>query len=85
MATLTAALVREQGVTFAVALVKDYVLNDPTQSSQMIQAVGGSLGCPLVVLMGERNRRLRGNRNDVVQFVSRIDPARLPWRKWSVN
>ena len=35
--------------------------------------------------IGERNRRLRGNRNDVVQLVSRIDPARLPWREWSVS
>ena len=85
MAQLTAALVREQGVTFAVAMMKDHVLNDPNLSSQMIRSVGAALGCSLVVLMGERNRRLRGNRNDVVQFVSRTDPARLPWRKWSVN
>lgn len=84
MAQLHAALVREQNVTFAVAIMKDHVLNSPSTADQQIRAVAVALGCPLVVLMGERNRKLRGNRKDVVDFVSRIDPARLPWKKYNV-
>lgn len=84
MAHLHAALVREQNVTFAVAMMKDHVLNNPSTADQQIQAVASALGCSLVVLMGERNRKLRGNRKDVVDFVSRIDPARLPWKKYSI-
>ena len=84
MAQLTAALVREQGVTFAVALVKNHVVQSQQQSSETIQAVSMALGCPLVVLMGESNKRLRGNRNDVVKFVSRLHPSQLPWKKWTV-
>jgi hypothetical protein len=84
MAQLYAALVREQNVTFAVAMMKDYVLNNSSTADQQIQAVAAALGCPLVVLMGERNRKLRGNRKDVVDFVARIDPGRLPWRKYTV-
>lgn len=84
MATLTAALVREQGVTFAVALVKNHVVLSQQQSSETIRAVSAALGCQLVVLMGESNKRLRGNRSDVVEFVSRLHPARLPWKKWTV-
>lgn len=82
MTTLTAALVTEQGVTFAVALMKDHVLNNPTTADQQIRAVAAELNCPLVVLMGERNKKLRGNRRDVVDFVASIHPSRLPWRKY---
>ena len=84
MAQLTAALVREQNITFAVAIMKDHVLNNPSTENQQIQAVASALGCQLVVLLGERNRKLRGNRKDVVDFVASIDPARLPWKKYSV-
>ncbi|MEY8838893.1 hypothetical protein AB9K41_07655 [Cribrihabitans sp. XS_ASV171] len=84
MVQLTAALVREQGVTFAVALVKNHVLNSPTQADELIQDVSRVLGCPLVVLMGESNRKLRGNRRDVVNFVSRLHPSQLPWKKWTI-
>ena len=52
MTQLTAALVREQGVTFAVAIMKDHVLNSPSTADQQIRAVSAALGCPLVVLMG---------------------------------
>ena len=84
MTTLTAALVTEQNVTFAVALMKDHVLNNPSLADEQIQAVALALGCPLVVLMGERNNKLRGNRRDVVDFVASIHPSRLPWRKYNL-
>lgn len=84
MARMTAALVREQGVTFAVVMVKNHVLDNPTTADQVIQAAGASLGCSLVVLMGESNRKLRGSRRDVVNFVSKLHPSRLPWRKYDI-
>jgi hypothetical protein len=84
MAQFKAALVREQGVTFAVVLVKNHVLNCSTTADQMIQSVSAAMGCSLVVLMGESNRKLRGSRQDVVNFVSRIHPSRLPWKTWTI-
>lgn len=82
MAKLTAAVVREQRTVFAVALVKDHVIDSPSLAGETMQAVALALGCPLIVLMGERNRRLRGNRRDVVNFVAKIHPSRLPWREY---
>ena len=81
---LHAALVREQNVTFAVAMMKDHVLNCQSTANQQIRAVSSALGCPLVVLMGERNHKLRGNRKDFVDFVSRVHPSRFPWRRYTV-
>ena len=84
MTKMTAALVREQGVTFAVVMVKNHVLDNPTTADQLIQSASASLGCSLVVLMGESNRKLRGNRRDVVNFVSRVHPSRLPWKEYHI-
>lgn len=84
MTTLTAALVTEQNVTFAVALMKDHVIDNRALAEEQIQAVGDFFGCYLVVLMGERNRRLRGNRQDVVDFVASLHPSQIPWRRYQV-
>ncbi|TNE63227.1 MAG: hypothetical protein EP335_10170 [Alphaproteobacteria bacterium] len=83
MARVRAALTREQGITFVVVAVKDHVVLNSSLSDQMIQAAISSFGCGLVVLMGERNRRLQGNRRDVVNFVASIHPSRLPWKDYS--
>lgn len=83
MAKMIAALVKEQGVTFAVVRVKDSVVTSPAMSGEMIQYASQALRCPLVVLMGERSKRLQGNRQDVVNFVSKVHPSRLPWREWN--
>lgn len=84
MATFEAALVREQNVNFAVVVVKDHVIDNQTESSKMISLMARTMRCPLVVLMGETNRRLRGNRQDVVRFVANLHPSQLPWKKWTV-
>ena len=84
MARVTAAVVREQGVTFVVALVKNHVVLNSSESDRLIGAISAQFGHPLVVLMGESNRRLRGNRQDVVNFVARLHPSRLPWKEYSV-
>ena len=83
MPKMTAALTKVQNTTFAVVMVKNHVLDNPSESNDAIRAASGLLGCPLIVLMGESNRKLRGSRQDVVNFVAKIDTARLPWKTWT--
>lgn len=85
MTTLTGAVICEQGVTFAVALVKNHVLNSQSKSDEMIQYVSRALGCPLVVLLGESSRTVRGNRQDIVNFVANLSRSRIPWRKYQLR
>lgn len=84
MAQIQAAVVREQGTTFAVVLVKNHVLNSQSLAGRAMQQYGVALGVPRIVLMGESNQKLRGNRRDVVNFVSRLHPSQLPWKKWTI-
>ena len=73
------ALVREQGINFAVATVKDHVINNRSEADDLITALTLRLGQP-TVLLGAEDLRYYG-RDDIVRFLSKIHPSRLPWRK----
>jgi hypothetical protein len=81
------AVIREQGVTFAIVVVKQHVLNS---GSQALSAVRGFAryfpGLP-VILMGQDGggRPTYYGRRDIVNFLSNISPARIPWRRYSVS
>lgn len=77
------AIVKEQGVTFAVISVKDHVASSPHSAQQFIAAVTPIYGCPVVVI-GERSGRLYG-RQDIVNFLSQIHSSQLPWRNGYIN
>lgn len=83
MPRMTAALTKEQGTTFVAVMVKDHVVNCQSTSSQVIQGASVQFGCRLVVLIGERNRKIRGSRQDVVNFVAK-NHYRLPWKEYSI-
>ena len=85
MTKLLGAVIREQGVTFSVALVKNHVVNSESKSNEMIQYVRQCLGCPLVVLLGESSKTVRGNRQDVVNFVSNLHRSQIPWREYTLR
>jgi len=77
MATWDIARVREQGVSFAVAAVRDSVLTNHSEGDDLIVALSSAMGMP-VVLLGARQHRLYG-RQDIVKFLRNVDPRRLPW------
>lgn len=77
------ALVKEQGVTFAVVIVKSHVLNSSNREN-----VRNSFrqyfpfGIP-IILMAQNARGIPTyhGRNDIVNFLSKIDHRRLPWKR----
>jgi hypothetical protein len=82
MATLNVALVREQGVNFAVLAVKDHVVDSPTERETLVSQGAVWFGMP-TVLIGERRHRIYG-RPDIVRFLRNVQPSRLPWRQMTV-
>jgi hypothetical protein len=83
MATFDVALVREQGVSFAILSVADSVINSPTQRNHLIEQGVAWFQLP-TVLMGSHSGKLWG-RHDLVRFLSRVHPSRLPWRRMSLS
>jgi hypothetical protein len=82
MGKVTAAVMDADGVKFVVALMQDRVLDDPAIAGQQLTAVKDYFACDDVVLMGETNLRLRGERIDIVRYVESLSPSLIPWKRY---
>ncbi len=82
MTTWQVALVREQGVEFAVVCVRDSVIDFPGERDELIRWWSLQLMRP-VALIGAQRHRTYGRR-DIVDFLSNVHPSRLPWRQMNV-
>ncbi|MBI5668256.1 MAG: hypothetical protein HZC41_09640 [Chloroflexi bacterium] len=82
------AVIKEQGVTFAIVIVKSHILNDQAEADQLIgtfqQLVFG--GIP-VVLMAQNSRGTPTyyGRPDIADFMSRVPLQVIPWKQYSVG
>lgn len=82
------AVIKEQGVTFAIVVVKPHVLNDHAEANQLIgtyqQLVFG--GIP-VVLMAQNSRGVPTyyGRRDIANFMSRVPLHSIPWKQYSIG
>ena len=84
--TIDGAVVTEQGVTFAIVIVKSHIL----QSSDSCDEARNSFrslfpGMP-IILMAQNSRGIPTyqGRTDIVNFLSRIDFRRIPWKRYTV-
>jgi len=84
---LQGAVVNEQGVTFAIVVVKQ----SATQTSASASNARGAFqpcfpGLPLVLASQDaRGRFTYQGRKDIVAFLSRIDPSRIPWKEYTFS
>ena len=85
MTTITGAVIRKQGITFAVVIVKDSVVISQSQSSDLISKLIPEFGCPLIALRGEKNGKVRSNRRDVANFVANLHPSQIRWKKYTLS
>jgi len=83
MTIITFAQIREQGVEFVAVIAKDAAVTFSQQGNEFIAALQLHFGHP-VVLVGERNGRWYGRR-DIANFMARVDPRRIPWRRGTIN
>lgn len=80
------ALVREQGVTFAVVAVKKHVVDNRTQALSAARSFASLFPNVPIVLMGQDSsgHATFFGRQDIVRFLSRISLNRLPWKRYAV-
>jgi len=79
------ALIKEQGVTFAIGVVKPYVINNSLESQSARIVFGRYFPGVPIVLMAQPSggRPVYQGRTDIVNFLSRISPSRIPWKTYS--
>lgn len=83
--TFDGAVIREQGVTFAVVAVKSHVVQNSATANEAL----GSFSCFFpglpVVLMGQDGfgRPTYYGRRDIARFMSSVPVRAIPWRRYS--
>lgn len=85
MATFDAALVREQGVTFAVVVVQGHVFGSEASKASAAATFAAKFpGVPIVLMkQGGRGRATYWGRTDIVRFLSGVPINALPWKRYS--
>lgn len=85
--TIEAALVREQGQTFAVVVVRRGIIDNRSEADRARASFARAFNHVPIVLMEQDHHgtpRYYG-RDDIVRFLANIDFRRLPWSKWTLN
>ncbi len=84
---LIGSIIKEQGVTFAVVLVKKHVIDNRIEADRLIQGLRMQIfqGIPVVLMNRDSGRTQTYGRNDIARFLANIDPGRIPWKKYRIN
>lgn len=80
------ALIKEQGVTFAIALVKPSVLTSSQRESTRngFASVFGDI--PIILAAQDSSGRFQYNgRKDIVSFLANLHPSQIPWKTYTVT
>lgn len=78
------AIVKEQGQTFAIVIVKAQVL-DTSERDKVAQQFSRYFPGMPIILMAQNSR---GNatyygRKDIVAFLSKLHTSQIPWKKYT--
>ena len=81
------AVVREQGVTFAIVVVKRHVLDNRNVADATIRGFWPAFPGLPIVLMGEDNlgRATYHGRSDITRFLAQVPKSCIPWKRYSLN
>lgn len=81
------ALIKEQGVTFAVVIVKKQVVDSRIEANKAIQSFQPIFPGIPVVLMAQDHRGIPEyyGRQDISRFLANVPVNAIPWREYTVN
>ena len=81
------AVIKEQGVTFAIVIVKPHVLNISSQAQSARSSFSGIFpGVPIILMAQDSSGRATyQGRPDIVRFLTHVSPSRIPWKRYTLN
>lgn len=87
MVKIQGAVIKEQGVTFAITVVKHHILNSQTQCQQAASSFHSLFPGMPIVLMGQDSRGTPTywGRKDIVNFLSNVHPSQIPWKEYTFS
>ena len=81
------AVIREQGLTFAVVVVKKYVVDSQTEAGRAINSFQPVFPGMPVVLMAQDNsgRATYYGRRDISKFMAGVPLRAIPWKDYTTH
>ena len=81
------AVVEEQGITFAIVIVKSHVIQSTSTANEAQDSFEPIFPGMPIILMAQNPRGVPTyyGRRDIVDFLANIDPGRIPWKRYTVN
>lgn len=80
------AVLKEQGITFAIVVVKSHVTSSPTTREETRQSFARFFPNMPIILMSQDSRGIPTyhGRPDISKFLANIDFRRIPFKRYSV-
>ena len=84
---LKGAVIKAQGVTFAVILVKMSIVNSQEQSEKSVNSLMKYFPDMPIVLMAqdEKGNSKYMGRQDIIEFLANVHPSQIPWKEYTFN
>jgi hypothetical protein len=81
------AVIREQGATFAVVIVKRHVLDSSSRAAEAIASFRPVFGGIPTVLMAQDSRGTPTyyGRPDIVRFLASVPLQSVPWKEYTLS
>ncbi|WP_088226747.1 hypothetical protein [Desulfosporosinus sp. FKB] len=83
---ITGSVVNDQGVKYAIVLVDHDVVQNISQNEEAINAYRHLFpGMPIILLGRDwQGKSTYYGQKDIVDYISQIDPQRIPWRRYVI-
>jgi hypothetical protein len=83
---LDGAVIKEQGQTFAIVVVKPYVLNSSEKDEARSAYSNYFPGMPIILMAQNTNGvPTYYGRPDIVRFLAKIHISQIPWKHYTFN
>jgi len=80
------AIIREQGQTFAVVVVKPHIVHNQIEAARAVRTFTPIFGVPVVLLAQDsRGRPTYFGRQDIANFMSHVPIHMVRWQKYTIN
>ncbi len=81
------ALIKEQGVNFAIVIVKKAMLDNRSAAENAIRSFQPVFSGVPVILMAQDSRGVPSyfGRQDVVNFLAHVPMTSIPWREYTLR
>lgn len=81
------AVIKEQGVTFAIVVAKRHVVSNTSEANRAIQSFQPVFPGVPIVLMAQDSRGIPTyfGRRDIAKFMANVPISAIPWKEYTIG